>query len=189
MILWDEVCVECGGAYPVTRGDAADGFGAALPAFAGRAAGGRRLLSGALTGASARSVQHWCTLWRRSSRRRQPEKALGEPPRRGRRPVVPTLNRARLLSELAQAPSWLGYATANWTVPLLAHHLRQRCRLPVSARTLRRRLHAAGLRWKRPRFVFAEPEPHPAQKKRIFFFDFRAKPDQHWIRSRLGFHL
>jgi transposase len=121
---------------------------------------------GALTGASARSVQHWCTRWRRSFPRRQPEKVLGEPPRRGRRPVVPTLDRARLLSELAKDPLSLGYAAANWTVPLLvARPLRQRCRLSVSARTLRRRLHAAGLRWKRPRFVFAKPEPHPAQKK------------------------
>ena len=78
---------------------------------------------------------------------------------------MPALDRARLLAEMAQDPLALGYAATNWTVPLLAAHLRQRCGLPINAHTLRRRLHAAGLRWKRPRFVFAEPAPHVAQKK------------------------
>ena len=118
----------------------------------------------AITGASARSVQYWCATWRRSKARRHPQKALAEKPRLGRHPLVPALDRARLLAEVAQDPLALGYAATNWTVPLLAAHLRRQG-YPVSARTLRRRLHAAGLRWKRPRFVFAEPAPHVAQKK------------------------
>ena len=118
----------------------------------------------AITGASARSVQYWCATWRRSKAHRQPQKALAEKPRLGRHPVVPALDRTRLLAEVATDPLALGYAATNWTVPLLAAPLRdQGC--PVSPRTLRRRLHAAGLRWKRPRFVFAEPAPHVAQKK------------------------
>ena len=118
----------------------------------------------AITGASARSVQDWCAAWRRSRARRHPQTALTEKPRLGRHPVVPALDRARLLAELAQDPLALGYAATNWTVPLLAAHLPRQGH-PISPRTLRRRLHAAGLRWKRPRFVFAEPAPHVAQKK------------------------
>ncbi len=118
----------------------------------------------ALTGASARSVQYWCAAWRRSHEHRHPQRALAEKPRLGRRPGLSGLDRSKLLAELAQDPLGLGYAATNWTVPLLAAHL-QRQGWPVSARTLRRRLHAAGLRWKRPRFVFAEPAPHVAQKK------------------------
>ena len=119
----------------------------------------------AITGASVRSVQGWCATWRRSKARRDPQKALAEKPRLGRHPLVPALDRRRLLAELAEDPLALGYAATNWTVPLLAAHLRRRCGLRVNAHTLRRRLHAAGLRWKRPRFVFAEPAPHVAQKK------------------------
>ena len=118
----------------------------------------------AITGASTRSIQYWCATWRRSDQHRHPQKALAEKPRLGRHPLVPALDDARLLAELANDPLALGYAATNWTVPLLATHLRGQG-YPVSPRTLRRRLHAAGLRWKRPRFVFAEPAPHVAQKK------------------------
>ena len=118
----------------------------------------------AITGSSPRSVQYWCATWRHSKAHRQPQKALAEKPRLGRHPVVPALDRTRLLAEVARDPLALGYAATNWTVPLLAGHLRRQG-WPITARTLRRRLHAAGLRWKRPRFVFAEPAPHVAQKK------------------------
>ena len=118
----------------------------------------------AISGASARSVQYWCATWRHSKKHRHPHQALAVKPRPGRHPVVPALDRARLLNELAADPLALGYAATNWTVPLLAAHLRGKgC--PISPRTLRRRLHAAALRWKRPRFVSAEPAPHVAQKK------------------------
>jgi transposase len=119
----------------------------------------------AITGASRRSVQHWCRRWRRSAGcHRPPERGLAEKPHRGRPPGVKGLSRRRLLAELAKDPLALGYAATNWTVPLLARHL-QRRGLPITARTLRRRLHAAGLRWKRPRYVFAAPEPNLPQKK------------------------
>jgi transposase len=118
----------------------------------------------AITGASRRSVQHWWRLWRRSAGCRRPERGLAEKPHRGRPPGLKGLSRRRLLTELAKDPLALGYAATNWTVPLLARHL-QRRGLPITARTLRRRLHAAGLRWKRPRYVFAAPEPHLPQKK------------------------
>ena len=118
----------------------------------------------AITGASRRSVQYWCRAWRRSAARRRPEQVLAEKPRRGRPPGVSALSRERLLAESSKGPLALGYAATNWTVPLLAHHL-QGLGLPITARTLRRRLHAADLRWKRPRYVFAAPEPNLPQKK------------------------
>ena len=131
--------------------------------LAGEGASATRIAT--VTGSSVRSVQGWCATWRCSKEHRHPQKALAEKPRLGRHPVVPALDRARLLAELAKDPLSLGYAATNWTVPLLAAHLRQRCRLPINAHTLRRRLRAAGLRWKRPRFVFVDPAPHVAQKK------------------------
>ena len=131
--------------------------------LAGEGASATRIAT--VTGAGIRSVQGWCATWRRSKECRHPQKALAEKPRLGRRSVLPALDRARLLAELAKDPLALGYAASNWTVPLLAAHLRQHCRLPINAHTLRRRLRAAGLRWKRPRFVFAEPATHVAQKK------------------------
>jgi transposase len=119
----------------------------------------------AITGASWRSVQHWCRAWRRSATGRRPEQVLAEKPHRGRPRGVCALSRRRLLAELAKDPLALGYAATNWTVPLLARHL-QRRGLPITARTLRRRLHAAGLRWKRPRYVFAAPEPRTYPRKK-----------------------
>ena len=118
----------------------------------------------AITGASRRSVQYWCRAWRRSAARCRPEQVLAEKPRRGRPPGVSALSRERLLAELNKDPLALGYAATNWTVPLLAHHL-EGLGLPIHARTLRRRLHGAGLRWKRPRYVFTAPEPNLPQKK------------------------
>jgi transposase len=50
-------------------------------------------------------------------------------------------------------------------VPLLRQYLQHRHGIAISARTLRRRLHAADYRWKRPRYVYAGRAVHLAQKK------------------------
>jgi hypothetical protein len=109
-------------------------------------------------------VQYWCAAYARH-RQKPPALALEEKPRLGRTPLFPVLNRERRLSEMAKDPLALGYAATNWTAPLLAGHLPRPCALAVNPHTLRRRLRAAGLRWKRPRFVFAPPEANLAQKK------------------------
>ena len=49
-------------------------------------------------------------------------------------------------------------------MPLLAHDLTAKG-IAVSPRTLRRRLHEAGYRWKRPRYVYVERAAHLPQKK------------------------
>ena len=48
---------------------------------------------------------------------------------------------------------------------MLAHHQAVPEGIAVSARTLRRRLHEAGYRRKRPRYVYGQRAAHLAQKK------------------------
>src|SRR5215212_4199831 len=72
--------------------------------------------------------------------------ALADRPRSGRR---------RQAAALARDPRRCGYQATSWTVPLLAHYLATREGIAISARTLRRRLHEADYRWKRPRYVYA----------------------------------
>ena len=75
-----------------------------------------------------------------------------------------TLTPQRLATALARDPRHCGYQATSWTVPLLAHDLAAKG-LAVSPRTLRRRLHEAGYRWKRPRYVYVERAAHLPQKK------------------------
>ena len=91
--------------------------------------------------------------------------ALADRARRGRPRAAPSLTRPRLAAALARDPRGCGYRATSWTVPLLAQHLRKRHGVLVSGRTLRRRLHEAGYRWKRPRYVYAGRAAHLAQKK------------------------
>ena len=62
-------------------------------------------------------------------------------------------------------PRGCGYQATSWTVPLLRQYLQQRHGIAISTRTLRRRLHAANYRWKRPRYVYVGRAAHLAQKK------------------------
>src|SRR5215218_8889169 len=58
--------------------------------------------------------------------------------------------------------------TPRRLVPLLVHYLAAQDGITISARTLRRRLHEAGYRWKRPRYVYAGRATHLAQKKGLW---------------------
>ena len=91
--------------------------------------------------------------------------ALADRPRRGRPHSAPRLTSCRLAAALARDPRGCGYQATSWTVPLLRHYLQQRHGITISARTLRRRLHEADYRWKRPRYVYAGRAAHLAQKK------------------------
>ena len=84
-------------------------------------------------------------------------------PRQGSR-----LTPRRLAAVLARDPRRCGYLATNWTVPLLVHYLAAQDGIIISARTLRRRLHEAGYRWKRPRYVYAGRATHLAQKKGLW---------------------
>jgi transposase len=91
--------------------------------------------------------------------------ALADQSRSGRPRRHRTLTPRRLAAALARDPRRCGYRATSWTVPLLAHYLAAHEGLRVSTRTLRRRLHEAGYRWKRPRYVYGHRAAHLAQKK------------------------
>jgi transposase len=91
--------------------------------------------------------------------------ALADRPRSGRPRRSGTLTPRRLAAALARDPRRCGYRATSWTVPLLAHYLAAHDGIVVSVRTLRRRLHEAGYRWKRPRHAYRQRAAHLAQKK------------------------
>jgi transposase len=114
-----------------------------------------------ITGAKPAAIYDWV---RRYLRTHQPD-CLADAPRSGRPRTATAITDARIVAEFRRDPLRLGYSTTGWTVALLAEHLGHKYHCPVSARTLRRRMRALGLRWKRPRYVYADKDPHVAQKK------------------------
>src|SRR4051794_40200426 len=113
-----------------------------------------------------KASRRWVTQALARYRARRCPADLAEGRRSGRPRLAPGLSTEGLAGVLHTEPLSLGYAAASWTAPLLAAHLRRGGEAEgLSARTLQRRLHAAGLAWKRPRYVFGQKEPHRAQKK------------------------
>src|ERR671917_2720965 len=106
------------------------------------------------------SVHRWLAQYRAE----HAATALIDQPRSGRPRLHRTLTPRRLAAALARDPRRCGYQATSWTVPLLAHDLAARG-IAVSPRTLRRRLHEAGYRWKRPRYVYVQRAAHLPQKK------------------------
>jgi transposase len=94
--------------------------------------------------------------------------ALVDRPRSGRPRQSSRLTPRRLAAALARDPRRCGYQATSWTVPLLAHYLATHQGTAISTRTLRRRLHEADYRWKRPRYAYAGRARHLAQKKGLW---------------------
>jgi transposase len=90
--------------------------------------------------------------------------ALADGKRSGRPCMAPALTDDKLRQLLTSDPCLLGYDANTWTVPLLATYLHAQG-VVISARTLRRRIHAARFRWKRPRYVYSERAEHVGAKK------------------------
>jgi transposase len=103
--------------------------------------------------------------WVERYRQRRRVEDLVDVPSPGRPPQADELDEALLAQVLAEDPHEQGLLATIWTVPLLTAHLSQVHGCVVSQRTLRRRLHEYGWRWKRPRYVYHERAPHVAQKK------------------------
>jgi transposase len=107
--------------------------------------------------------------WVRRYRKNHRPEALVDAPRSGRPQAAPAITDARIRREVRRDPFQLGYNTTTWTVSLLAEHLFQKYRCAISVRPLRRRMRSLGLRWKRPRYVYATKDPHRIQKKGPLF--------------------
>jgi transposase len=90
--------------------------------------------------------------------------ALADGKRSGRPRMAPAPTDDKLRQLLTSDPCRLGYDANTWTVPLLATYLHAQG-LVTSARTLRRRIHAARFRWKRPRHVYSERAERVGAKK------------------------
>jgi transposase len=114
-----------------------------------------------ITAATPDAIYHWVRLYLQTHR---PD-SLGDAPRSGRPRTAGRITDARIVREFRRDPLRLGYNSTGWTVALLAHHLGRKYGCPITARTLRRRMHDLGLCWKRPRYVYADKDPHRAQKK------------------------
>jgi transposase len=132
-----------------------------VPAVLGVAQGETISEVAALTGVSGQTVSNWL---QRSLTCHQVA-ALADAPRRGRPVTAPQLTATPLLQHLHDHPLHLGYRTTGWSVKLLAAPLSHQDACPSSPHTLRRRMKAMGVRWKRPRYFDEEKAPHRAHKK------------------------
>ena len=103
----------------------------------------------------------------RYRQRRRPQD-LADQPRSGRPTVATAIDSQQIRHALQQDPLEAGYQATTWTTGLLARHLQKRSGQSISPRTLRRRMQQARLRWKRPRYVYKDPDPHKPQKKGAF---------------------
>lgn len=111
-------------------------------------------------------VRAWAVYdWIRTYLQGHDPDSLRDAPRPGRPRAAPAITNARIEQEIRRDPIHLGYNSTGWTVALLADHLRQKYGSSITVRTLRRRMHDLGLRWKRPRYVYAAQDPHRSQKK------------------------
>ena len=114
-----------------------------------------------MSGSSERAVYQWIAWYARDHQ----VDVLYERPRSGRPVVARRITDARIRREMAKNPDRLGYNSLEWTAPLLARHLNSLYNCTISAATLRRRMHAMALRWKRPRHAFSGKDPNRAHKK------------------------
>jgi transposase len=115
----------------------------------------------AATGLSRQSVYNAV---RRYRRRHRPAD-LADRPRPGRPRVARAVGGRSIRAALRVDPRSAGFNATTWTCALLARYLSARLGVAIGPRTLRRRMHAAGLRWKRPRYVYHQRDPHGPQKR------------------------
>lgn len=113
------------------------------------------------TGLSRQSVYNVA----RRYRRRHRVQDLADRPRPGRPRAARVIGRRSILAALRVDPRSVGFNATTWTVGLMARYLSARLRVRITPRTLRRRMRQAGLRWKRPRYVYHLRDPHAPQKK------------------------
>ena len=114
-----------------------------------------------LMGVSRQSIHNWINTFKSNHRPTD----LADSNRIGRPHSATAITPKRILEALAKTPYSLGYQANSWTVALLAHYLSNHHNCIIEPATLRRRMKAMGLRYKRPRYVYSEKDPNRAQKK------------------------
>jgi transposase len=105
------------------------------------------------------SIYHWIDSYDRA---RDPACLVDA--RGGNHPSVWTEElQSALDTSLGQRPDHFGYQAVEWTVPLLQEHLACWHGERPSTTSIRRRLHALGYVWKRPRYIL-DPDPERDKK-------------------------
>jgi transposase len=116
--------------------------------------------------AASTGLGRWAVYkWVRSYLRGRRPEDLMDRPRSGRPRAARRITDARIVREYERDPLGLGLMATEWTTALLARRLSEKYGCPITTRTLRRRLKAIGLVWKRPRHVFHEKDPRGGVKK------------------------
>jgi transposase len=115
----------------------------------------------AIAKTTRQSVNHWVRQYLDDPK----HCSLSDRARSGRPSRSQAIAEETLRDLLKQSPMEYGYMSTGWTALLLADHVARTASVMLHERTLRRRLHAMGVRWKRPHYVFTAPDPHQAQIK------------------------
>jgi transposase len=108
---------------------------------------------------------------------------LQDEPRSGRSPLTSPEEDQCITATVKQSPTTYGYKVAFWTIAMLLSHLGQGLGVQLSSTTLRRRLHQARFRWRRPRLAPAQKEDPEKEAKlaRIEQVKAEAKPEDHLL--------
>jgi len=133
---------------------------------------------GAIFGYCGATVRMWL--------KRYQEKGLAglqDDPRSGRSPLASPEEDQHITATVKQSPTASGYQVAFWTIAMLLSHLGQRLGVQLSSTTLRRRLHHARFRWRRPRLAPAKKEDPAKEAKlaRIEQVKAEVKPEDHLL--------
>jgi transposase len=109
--------------------------------------------------------QQWVYRWIRRYNEKRSVDGLRDRPRSGRPSVLASISDEEFNRLVAQSPLSLDYMAFTWTAPLLRGHIERTFGIKLCDETVRRRLHRQEYRWKRPRYVYIETDPHKGQKK------------------------
>lgn len=125
---------------------------------------------GRLMGYDAQTVRGWLRAYQKRG-----YAGLEDDPRSGRPTKEPDLT-GIVQAQASQPPPNSGYLQTCWTVALLVLHLARRFRVVVSPFAVRRALHRAGFRWKRPKFAPARRRDPQAEAKQACIAQAMADP-------------
>lgn len=135
---------------------------------------------GAILGYCAVTVRMWLERYQEHGLA-----GLFDEPRSGRPSLTSPEEDEHITSTVKQSPTDHGYKVGFWTIAMLLTHLGQLLGVQFSPTTLRRRLHQARFRWRRPRLAPAEKEDPETEPKlaKIAQVKAEAKPEDHILHE------